>query len=311
MSQTQIDLNRLKTFSNLELIAKQIVEGFITGLHKSPFHGFSVEFAEYKPYNTGESTRNVDWKLYARTDKLFVKQFEEETNLRAYMILDVSSSMFFPQRNNLSLDNPNKIYFSVYAAAAIMQIMKSQRDAVGLSLFSDKVVFHSHCKSSALHHKSLYMRLEELLTPIPVTEQHNTNITDALHEIAERIHRRSLVVIFTDAFDTHSQEELFLALQHLRHNKHEVILFHVYDKNYEIDFNFDNKPYKFIDVETAQMLKVNAAETRLIYKKAIEAFRNELKVRCGQYQVDLVETDINSGFNQLLMTYLLKRERMY
>ncbi|MDR0368833.1 MAG: DUF58 domain-containing protein, partial [Bacteroidales bacterium] len=295
----------------LELIAKQMVEGFITGLHKSPFHGFSVEFAEYRPYNTGESTRNIDWKLFGRTDKLFVKQYEEETNLRCQVIVDTSSSMYFPQRNHLSLDCPNKIYFSVYAAAAIMQLMKQQRDAIGLSLFSDTVRFHSQAKSSTVHLKMLYRELEPLLTPISTEEQRGTDVTGSLHEIAERIHRRSLVVIFSDIFDNSRQEDLFLALQHLKHNKHDVILFHVYDKQLEIDFDFDNKPYKFIDVESGEMLKVNANEMKTHYRKAIKAFKDELKVRCGQYQVDLVETDINEGFHQVMMTYLLKRQRLF
>jgi uncharacterized protein (DUF58 family) len=288
-----------------------MVEGFITGLHKSPFHGFSVEFAEYRPYNTGESTRNIDWKLFGRTDKLFVKQYEEETNLRCQVIVDTSSSMYFPQRNHLSLDCPNKIYFSVYAAAAIMQLMKQQRDAIGLSLFSDTVRFHSQAKSSTVHLKMLYRELEPLLTPISTEEQRGTDVTGSLHEIAERIHRRSLVVIFSDIFDNSRQEDLFLALQHLKHNKHDVILFHVYDKQLEIDFDFDNKPYKFIDVESGEMLKVNANEMKTHYRKAIKAFKDELKVRCGQYQVDLVETDINEGFHQVMMTYLLKRQRLF
>ena len=311
MSNEQIDFNEFRSFGNLELLAKQMVEGFITGLHKSPFHGFSVEFAEYRPYNTGESTRNIDWKLYGKTDKLFVKQFEEETNLRCQLIVDTSSSMYFPQRKNLSLENPNKIYFSVYAAAAIMQIMKQQRDAVGLSLFSDAIQFHSQAKSSTIHHKLLYSQLEKLLIPIPLEEQRNTDITNSLHEIAERIHRRSLVVIFSDVFDANRHEDLFLALQHLKHNKHDVILFHVYDKSLEIDFSFDNKPYRFVDMESGNIIKVNASEIKDHYRKSIKKFKDELKVRCGQYQVDLVETDINQGFHQVMMTYLLKRERLY
>jgi uncharacterized protein (DUF58 family) len=311
MKNEQIDITQFRPFGNLELVANQMVEGFITGLHKSPFHGFSVEFAEYRPYNTGESTRNIDWKLYGRTDKLFVKQFEEETNLRCQVIIDRSSSMYFPQRKHLNLEHPNKIYFSVYAAAAIMQIMKRQRDAVGLSLFSDAIDFHSQAKSNAVHLKSLYRELEQLLKPIPLEEQHTTDITTNLHEIAERIHRRSLVVIFSDIFDNSKQEDLFLALQHLKHNKHDVILFHVYDQSLEIDFEFNNKPYKFIDIESGDVLKVNAAEIKQHYRKAVKAFKDELKVRCGQYQVDLVETDINQGFYPVMLTYFLKRQRLF
>ena len=195
-----IDIHQLRQFGNLELLARQLVEGFITGLHKSPFHGFSVEFAEYRPYNTGESTRNIDWKLYGRTDKLFVKQFEEETNLRCQIIIDTSSSMFFPQRKSLSLENPNKIYFSVYAAAAIIQMLKQQRDAVGLTLFSNQIDFHSRAKSNNVHIKLLMNELEKLLVQYDIEHKQTTNVIDNLHEIAERIHRRSLVIIFNTSF---------------------------------------------------------------------------------------------------------------
>ncbi|HOS16013.1 MAG TPA: DUF58 domain-containing protein [Bacteroidales bacterium] len=306
-----IDIQQLRQFGNLELLARQMVEGFITGLHKSPFHGFSVEFAEYRPYNTGESTRNIDWKLYGRTDKLFVKQYEEETNLRCQIIIDTSSSMFFPHRKNLSLESPNKIYFSVYAAAAIIQMLKQQRDAVGLTLFSDKIDFHSGAKSNNVHIKLLMTELEKLLKQYDMQQKQTTNVIDNLHEIAERIHRRSLVIIFSDMFDHyHAQDEMFLALQHLRHNKHDVILFHVYDKDLEINFNFDNKPYKFIDMETGEMTKVNAAEMKTLYRKSMQTFNQDLKIRCGQYQIDLVETNINEGFFKVMLTYFLKRQRM-
>ncbi|NLJ83170.1 MAG: DUF58 domain-containing protein [Bacteroidales bacterium] len=307
----QIDINQLRQFSYLELIARQMVEGFITGLHKSPFHGFSVEFAEYRPYNTGESTRNIDWKLYGKTDKLFVKQFEEETNLRCQLIIDTSSSMYFPIRKKLSLENPNKLYFSVYAAAAIIQMLKQQRDAVGLSLFSNQIDFHSRAKSNSVHIKLITTELEKLLSNYDEKQKQTTNVIDALHEIAERIHRRSLVIVFSDMFDNfHQKDDLFLALQHLRYNKHEVILFHVYDETLEINFDFDNKPYKFIDMETQEMIKVNASEMKNIYRKAMKEFKEELKIRCGQYHIDLVETNINQGFYKVLLTYFLKRQKM-
>ena len=308
---SQIDINQLRQFGNLELIARQMVEGFITGLHKSPFHGFSVEFAEYRPYNTGESTRNIDWKLFGKTDKLFVKQFEEETNLRCQIILDTSSSMYFPIRKELSLENPNKLYFSVYAAAAIIQMLKQQRDAVGLSLFSDKIQFHSQAKSNNVHIKLITNELEKLLDNYNEKQKQTTNVIDSLHEIAERIHRRSLVIVFSDMFDNfHQKDELFLALQHLRHNKHDVILFHIYDESLEIRFDFDNKPYKFIDMETQEMIKVNANEMKELYRKAMKEFKDELKIRCGQYQIDLVETNINEGFYKVMLTYFLKRQKM-
>ncbi len=306
-----IDHNRIEQFGSLEFIARQVVEGFIVGLHKSPFHGFSVEFAEHRLYNTGESIKHIDWKLFGRTDKLFVKRYEEETNLRCRIVMDVSSSMYFPVKDKVTIDNPNKITFSAYSAAALMYLLKKQRDAFGLSLFSDKVEKHTQARSSTTHQKYLYSIMESLLKPIPASTKKTTSTTDALHEIAESIHKRSLVVIFSDMLDTSaSPDELFSALQHLRHNKHEVILFHVVDKTKEIDFEYDNRPYKFVDMETGQELKLTPNEVRDSYRKVSESYKNELKMKCGQYRIDFIEADINKGFKQILLPYLLKREKL-
>ncbi len=307
-----IDQNRLQQYASLDFIAKQVVEGFITGLHKSPFHGFSVEFAEHRLYNTGESIRNIDWKLYGRTDKLFVKCFEDETNLRCQIIIDNSSSMYFPVKDNLSVDNPNKITFSAYAAAALIYLLRKQRDAVGLSVFSDKIEINTQAKSSSIHRKYLFEILEKFLKPIPKDVYKKTFATQALHIIAENIHKRSLVIIFSDMMESKSNtDELFSALQHLRHNKHEVILFHVIDKQKEMDFDFDNRPYKFIDMENGEELKVNPNEVKEDYVRVVNDFKKKLKLRCGKYRIDYVEADINKGFDQILLPYLLKREKMY
>ena len=312
MEQNTIEQNRIEQFGSLEFIARQVVEGFITGLHKSPFHGFSVEFAEHRLYNDGESTRHIDWKLYGRTEKLFVKRFEEETNLRCQIIIDNSSSMYFPFDKKITADNPNKITFAVYASAAIMYLLRRQRDAVGLSVFADNIEMQTLCKSNLIHHKLLYHKLEELLNPISTEERKKTFAADALHQIAESIHKRSLVIIFSDMFENNNEtEKLFQALQHLRHNKHEVILFHVTDKKKEMDFEFDNRPYKFIDVETSKEIKINPSQVKENYIKAVNDFKNQLKLRCGQYQIDFVEADINLGFRQILLPYFLKRGKMH
>jgi len=301
----------VQQYSSLEFLARQIVEGFITGLHKSPFHGFSVEFAEHRLYNTGESTRNIDWKLYARTEKLFVKRFEEETNLRCHLIIDNSSSMYYPLKEQIDPYNPSKIVFSVYAAAALMVMLNKQRDATQLSLFADTIEFTTHARSSSSHQHFLYMQLEKLLAQSRTDGAHTTATAAALHQLAEQSHRRSLVIIFTDMFETtESTDEVFSALQHLCHNKHEVILFHVVDRSKEIDFDFKNVPTRFIDVETAQELKLTPYEVREAYRKQQREFVNELKIRCGQYQIDFAEADINQGFNQILMQFLIKRRNM-
>ncbi len=307
-----IDANRIQQFGALDFIAKQVVEGFIVGLHKSPFHGFSVEFAEHRLYNKGESIKHIDWKLYGRTDKLFVKRYEEETNLRCQLIMDVSSSMYFPVKEKISIDNPNKITFSVYAAAALIYLFKKQRDAFGLSLFSEGIDLMTQTKASSIHQKYLYGELEKLLAPRPTDDRRKTSATTALHEIAEKIHKRSLIIIFSDMLDSSaSADELFSALQHLKHNKHEVILFHVVDQKKEIDFDFENRPYKFIDMEGGSEIKLTPSEVRELYIQKSAAFKNELKLRCGQYRIEFIEADINQGFEQVLLPYLLKREKLF
>lgn len=307
-----IDKQRLQPLTKLEFLAKQVVEGFITGKHKSPFHGFSVEFAEHRLYNTGESTRHIDWKLYGKTERLYVKRYEEETNLRCSIILDHSSSMFYPLIQKPTIDNPNKITFSVYAAAAILQLLKQQRDAAGLNVFSDKLEFSTDARSSDTHHQFLYRKLEEYLTPEPKNIHRTTAAIETLHLIAEKIHKRSLVVIFSDMFEkTESPEELFSALQHLKHNKHEVILFHVYDRNKEMDFEFKQRPYRFIDMETGEKIKLLPDEVKEKYRQKLHQFKEALKLKCGQYKIDFIEADINQGFEQILMPFLLKRSKLF
>lgn len=305
-----INRQSIQQFTHLELIAKQVVEGFITGLHKSPFHGFSVEFAEHRLYNKGESTKHIDWKLYGRTDKLFIKRFEEETNLRCQLVIDNSSSMYFPvmERND---GKKNKITFSAYCAAALIELLKRQRDAVGMSLFSDKIDFFAPAKSSSLHQKMLYHELEKLIQPHAVDVHKKTSATEALHQIAETIHKRSLVIIFSDMMDsTADSEELFSALQHLKHKKHEVILFHVTDKQKELDFDFDNRPYRFIDMETGEEVKLHPNEIKDSYQASMADYKKQLMLKCAQYRIDFIEADINQGFDQVLMPYLVKRTKM-
>lgn len=304
----QIDLQQIHSYSKLELIAKQVVEGFITGLHKSPFHGFSVEFAEHRLYNTGESTKHIDWKLYGRTEKLFIKRYEEETNLRCQIIIDASSSMYFPEID-FNTDKFNKVKFSVYAAAALMNLLKKQRDAVGLSIFSDKLDTHSPTKSSSVHHKYLINELESLInSPKKNTK---TSSVNALHTIAETVHKRSLMVIFSDMMENVADDEqLFAALQHLKYNKHEVILFHTYDKKLELDFDFENRPYQFIDLETGEEIKVHPNDVKKNYIENMQKRKNMLKLKCLQFGIEFVEADVNQGFNSILQSYLIKRAKM-
>ena len=307
-----IDRNHLARLGSLELLARQVVEGFITGLHKSPFHGFSVEFAEHRLYNNGESTRHIDWKLYARSEKMFLKRYEEETNLRCQLVIDHSSSMYFPFREKPSIDQPDKLLFSVYSAASLMELMQRQRDAVGLSLFSEQLDMHTAVKSNKIHHRYLLSLLENLIDPVKAKQARRTAAAEALHQIAERTHRRSLVIIFSDMMDDPAQaDELFPALRHLRYNKHEVVLFHVMDHQLEEELNLENRPYRFVDMETKTALKLNPIQVQEAYRKVVIERKNEIKLKCGQYKIDYVEADINKGYNQILSQFLIKRSRMY
>jgi len=295
------------SIGNLELLAKQVVEGFITGMHKSPFHGFSVEFSEHKLYNNGESTRHIDWKLFAKTEKLYTKKYEEETNLRCHVIVDNSASMHYPIIKNQQIGNLNKIGFSVVAAASLAELLKRQRDAIGLSVYSDTYEYYAPEKGSDRHRKMILHQLERLLQSKPSTA---TETYQYLHEIAENIHRRSLIFLFTDMFQTTTNKEaLFDALRHLKYNKHEVVLFHTYDKKHELDFDFGNAPKKFVDVETGEELNIYAENIKDSYKNAVEVFFNELKIKCLQYQIEYVPVDINEGFSSVLSNYIISRKK--
>lgn len=300
-----INLSEIKSseIKNLNLLAKQVVEGFITGIHKSPFHGFSVEFSEHKLYNNGESTRHIDWKLFAKTEKLYTKKYEEETNLRCHIVIDNSASMHYPIVKNQRLDNLNKVGFSVVAAASLMEILKRQRDAVGLSIYSDTYEFYAPEKGSNRHRKILLHRLEELLLS---NSKATTETYKYLHEIAEKIHRRSLIFLFTDMFQTSKEESaLFDALRHLKHNKHKVVLFHTYDEKTELNFNFDNSPKKFVDVETGEEVSIYADNIQEEYKKIVGEYFKKLKNKCLQYKIDYIPVDIHKGYHAVLTSYLI------
>ncbi|WP_025764864.1 DUF58 domain-containing protein [Dyadobacter tibetensis] len=303
MKQFKMDLSQIRAFGNLEFLARQLVEGFITGLHKSPFHGFSVEFAEHKLYNAGESTRYIDWKVLAKTDRLYVKRYEEETNLRCNILLDVSSSMYYP------LATHGKLTFSVMAAASLTYLLQRQKDAVGLCTFAEDIRLQTPVKSTPSHAHTLMMTLEELLKNEP--EQQKTSVAAVLHQIAAKIHKRSLVVIFSDMFaDPSQQDELFPALQHLRHKLHEVLLFHVTDRRTERSFDFENRPYEFVDLETGEKLKLQPQQIRQQYQETADRFYNNLKLRCGQFKIDFIEADIADGFEPILSAYLAKHAKM-
>ncbi len=299
----------LKSVENLDLLARQVVEGFIIGLHKSPYHGFSVEFAEHRHYNPGESTKNIDWKVYGRTDKLYTKKYEEETNLRCQIVIDTSSSMFYPQYEISDQTSINKFQFSSLAAAALMNLLRRQRDAFGLSLFNDQILQHVRPKSSTTQYKLLLSYLDQFINEIP--KQKSTSAASALHEIADRIHKRSMVIIFSDLHDSNQNlSELFSAMQHLKFNKHEVVLFHVLDKKSELEFEFENRPYEFIDLESNKRLKLQPNQVKEKYQHLVGDFIEAIQVKCLQFKIDYNFSDIADGFNPILRSFLVKRSKM-
>ena len=299
----EFSLKDVREVGNLELLARQMVEGFITGLHKSPYHGFSVEFAEHQLYNSGESTRHIDWKVFAKTDRLYTKRYEEETNLRCHLVLDCSSSMYYPTATK------GKITFSIMSAAALTYLLQKQRDAVGLFTFTDHITLQTPVRSTATHAHKLFLALDKLMRS--EEKKQRTAIAPVIHEIAQKIHKRSLVILFTDMF--HNQDDhqaIFTALQHLKHQKNEVLIFHVMDRATEMDFEFDDRPYEFIDLESGEKTRLVPGEIKSSYRQAMAENFQSLKMKCNQFKIDLVEVDITMPFQKVLSQYLIKRTRM-
>ena len=300
-------IERVSSFQHLELLANQVVEGFISGMHKSPFHGFSAEFAEHKVYNVGESTKHIDWKLFARTDRLYTKRFQEETNLRCHVVIDNSSSMHYPKLKANENFHENKIGFSVLASAVLMNLLKKQRDAIGLSIFSDTYEYFAPEKGSDRHHRMVLNALENTL--VKSTVKKSTDTITFLHQIAEKMHRRSMIILFTDMFQSGSDDEaLFSALQHLKHNKHKVVLFHVVDAKTELKFDFDNVPRKFIDVETGESISVFADNVKQEYEKQAALYFKKLALSCAQNKIKYVPVDVSDNFEKILLTYLAEKQ---
>lgn len=300
-------LSEVEAYQNLEILANQVVEGFITGLHRSPFHGFSVEFAEHRQYNQGESTRHIDWKLYGKTDKLFVKKYEEETNLRCKILLDISGSMYFPEKTH------NKLRFATLAAASICNLLKKQRDAFGILGFSDKIQINTEIKSSQQHFQNILQNLHPFWAnaiPMPKLE-HTSKVAEIIETVAHTIHKRSLIVVLSDMFDSEIEnEKLWRSLQQLKYNKHEVVLFHIVHKPSEVDFNFGSRVHRFVDAETQEKLLIYPTEIKEVYQTRFTQFEKELRQKCLQYKIDFYTADTAKDFNQILLPFYIKRSKM-
>lgn len=290
-------------FGNLDFLAKKAVEGFITGLHKSPYNGFSVEFSEHSQYNTGDSTRHIDWKVYGRTDKLYLKNYEDETNLRCQIIIDSSSSMFYPKESRA------KIKFSCMAAASLCYLIQKQRDAVGYIDFNTKIDTSTPLKSSKLHLHKIFMQLEELMNRDSNLAQ--TALVDTLHHVAYKLKKRALIIIFSDMLEnTEHWNLLFPALQHLKFQKHEIVIFQTNHKTTELDFDFEDKPHIFKDLETGKEVKVNPNQIKEQYIENSQELQKEIYLKCAQYKIDLIQVDVDKPIDQILQSYLVKRNKM-
>ena len=257
----------LSQIKGLELKAKKIIEGFIAGLHKSPYHGFSVEFAEHRPYNTGDDFKHIDWKVYAKKERFYVKQYEEETNLRCFLVLDTSSSMYFKHKAQWT-----KLEYSAYLAAAMAYLMQGQRDAVGFASFADTLRTILPAKGTRRHLRRIFLEIEPYLT---INKGDFTASAAALHELAERIHQRSLVVIFTDLFENiETHDALISALKHLRHRKHEIILFNITEHYTELNLNLEYERYLLEDLESGEQLEISPAQIAQDYRAKVTMYLN-------------------------------------
>ena len=281
--------------SNLELIARLVVEGFITGLHRSPYHGFSVEFAEHRQYRPGDETRNIDWKVYARTNKYYVKQYEEETNLRSVIAIDSSASMKYKSQGNIS-----KFDYAIYLTAALATLMIKQRDAVGVAIYNEDVDKYFPPKSKPSY-------LSEILKMLADTEPSNsTHTAKALDSLAERIKRRGLVIIMSDFLD--DSESVLNALKHFRHRNHEVIAFQILDPR-EIDFKL-GQGATFKDMETGEELISHPQHIQFSYSEQVKEFINIIRTECYNHNIDYNLIDTSVPFDKAMREYLTKRRKI-
>ena len=280
----------------MELKAKMVVEGFIAGLHKSPYHGFSVEFAEHRQYMPGDNIRNIDWKVYAKSDRYYIKQFEEETNLKAYILLDCSASMAYSSGDRIS-----KLDYAGLLTGALSYMMLRQRDAVGLVTFDDKLRRYIPPRSKSGH---LHLLLNEIASQKP---SEATDISATLHEMAERIKRRGLIIIMSDLLD--DADKIISGLKHFRYNKHEMIVFHILDPR-ERDFAFPSEAV-FKDMETGEELTTQPYQIKHAFAQQAKAFSDEIATACRQSNINYFPIDTSMPFDTALYGFLSKREGLF
>ncbi len=284
----------VRRLANLSLIARTVVEGFITGLHRSPYHGFSVEFSEHREYSPGDELRYLDWQAYARTDRYYVKQFEEETNLRCHILLDASASMDYGSAA------VTKFEYGAYLAASLAYLMVRQRDSVGLVTFDSRVRKRLPPASTATHLDRLLVELEH------TRPSSRTGIAETFHVLAENITKRGLIIVISDLLDDDS--EVFRALRHFRHKKHEVLIFHVLDPA-EIQLPFQ-KASVFVDPETGERIEADPKWVRKVYRDEVRGFIDSYRRGCAEGLIEYVQANTVEPFEMLLARYLSRRRRL-
>ncbi|MCH7497854.1 MAG: DUF58 domain-containing protein [Candidatus Marinimicrobia bacterium] len=294
LTATYLNPETVARLENLSLRARLIVEGFIIGLHRSPYHGFSVEFAEHRAYGAGDEIRHVDWKLFAKTDRYYVKQFEEETNLKSYLLLDQSRSMSFASAG------VSKLSYSQSLAAALAYLMLNQQDAIGLALFDSQLRSYLAPRARASHLNTLLGQLSRI-SPGP-----ETAIAPVLHQLAESIVKRGLIVLISDLFD--DPNEVLLGLKHFRYKRHEVIVFHILDPQ-ELSFDYSSRT-RFRDMETGQTITTEPWHIRREYQQQMEQFINTFRTRCRRHNIDYVQITTDRPLDLALSEYLVKRGRV-
>ena len=285
------------SLKSLDFVARMIVEGFLVGLHKSPYHGFSVEFSEHRQYMPGDNIRDIDWKVYGRTDRFYIKQFEEETNLKAYILLDISGSMQYAS------GKVSKIDYARYLAAALTYLFIKQRDAVGLITFSDTIHKFLPPKSSPSYMNYIF----DALTNIELARK-KTVVSETLHTLAEKIKRRGLIILLTE-FLYEDPQKILEGLKHFRHYKHEILVFNILDPNDKY-FNFQNE-ISFVDLETGEKLKTQPYYLQQQYRERIEEFYTKLQKECRNFNIDFQNILTNEPFDRALIRYLIKRKKLF
>ena len=284
----------ISQLNNLFLKAKFVVEGFIVGLHKSPYHGFSIEFSEHRAYGQGDEIKHIDWKLWGKTDKYFVKQFEEETNLKSYLLFDQSASMKYKS------DKISKLDYSKLIAASIGYLMLKQQDAIGLTLFDNKIRYQISPRSKKSHLYAILSKLEQVKVGA------KTHIAPILHKTAELIKKRGLIILISDLLD--EPDKILSGLKHFRHNGHEIIIFHILDPQ-EIKLNYNNRT-RFKDLESDDEIITDPWHIKQDYKKSMEKFCNYYKTQCRNNKIDYVKLTTNTSLDVALNEYLLKRKKL-